>query len=201
MIIGFDFDNTIIDYSHLFSEVARKKKLIKKNQKFDKKKLKDYLLKNNKEKDWTIIQGEVYGKEIMKAKLYSGFDKVFRFLLKKGAKVYIVSHKTKYPYQGKKINLRNAASAWIKKNIIEKNKDLNFSLKNIYFENNIKKKINRIKILKCNVFVDDLITILDLLPKEVDKFLFNPSFNKTKNKKYESIKSWSKIKIMLKKYG
>ena len=181
--------------------MAKRKELIKKNQKFDKKKLKDYLLKNNREKDWTIIQGEVYGKEIMKAKLYSGFNKALRFLLKKGTKVYIVSHKTKYPYQGKKINLRNAASAWIKKNIIEKNKDLNFSLRNVYFENNIKKKINRIKILKCNVFVDDLLTILDLLPNEIDKFLFNPNLNEIKNRKYESIKSWSKIKTLLEKYG
>ena len=38
MIIGFDFDNTIINYSHLFSVVAKKKKLIKKNKKFNKKK-------------------------------------------------------------------------------------------------------------------------------------------------------------------
>lgn len=198
MIIGFDFDNTIINYSYLFATLAKKKKLIKKNLKLDKNKIKNFLIQNNKEKEWTEIQGEVYGKEIMKAKIFKGFNNIFRCLIKNGVQVYIVSHKTKYPYLGRKINLRNAALRWIKKNIINRNKDLNFTLKNIYFENSIEDKINRIKVLKCNVFIDDLPSILQLLPKKIEKFLFNPNTNKLK-KKFQIIRSWTKINKFKKK--
>jgi hypothetical protein len=198
MIVGFDFDNTIINYSYLFTALAKKKKLIKKNLKLDKNKIKNFLIQNNKEKEWTEIQGEVYGKEIMKAKIFQGFNNIFRSLLKNGVQVYIVSHKTKYPYLGRKINLRNAALRWIKKNIINRNKDLNFTLKNIYFENSIEDKINRIKVLKCNVFIDDLPSILQLLPKKIEKFLFNPNTNKLK-KKFQIIRSWTKINKFKKK--
>ena len=106
MVIGFDFDNTIIDYSNSFKILAKKKKYNKINSNLDKNSLKDFLIKNKKQNEWTIIQGEVYGKYITRAELYKGFIKLFRYLLKKNIKIFIVSHKTKYPYLGKKINLR-----------------------------------------------------------------------------------------------
>jgi hypothetical protein len=200
MIIGFDFDNTIINYSHLFNLVAKKKKIINKNLKLDKKKLKNYLIRSNKHKEWTIIQGEVYGKEIMKAKVFEGFNKLFRYLIKNNVKVYIVSHKTKYPYSGKKINLRNVASRWIKKNIIKINKDLNFTLKNVYFENSITNKIKRIISLKCNIFVDDLPVILNLLPETIDKYLFNYKKN-IKKKNIKLLKNWEAFYQLVKNNG
>ena len=64
MIIGIDFDNTIIDYSNLFEIVAKKKKY-KLNSNLNKASLKKFLIKNKKENEWTIIQGEVYGKYII----------------------------------------------------------------------------------------------------------------------------------------
>ncbi len=182
MIIGIDFDNTIIDYSNLFEIVAKKKKY-KLNSNLNKASLKKFLIKNKKENEWTIIQGEVYGKYIMRAKLQKGFIKLFKYLLKQNIKIFIVSHKTKYPYLGKKINLRKAATKWIEKNIINKDKNFQFSIKNVYFENTIEKKINRIAKLKCDIFIDDLTKILNLLPKNIDKFLFNPYVKKKKLKK------------------
>ena len=200
MIIGIDFDNTIIDYSKLFQILAKEKKILKKNLKFNKELLKDFLIKDNRENEWTIIQGEIYGRYIMKAKLFRGFIKLFRYLLKRNIKIYIVSHKTKYPYLGKKINLRKAATKWIKKNIIDINKDLHFSMKDVYFENNIKKKINRIVKLKCDIFIDDLPQILNLLPKNINKFLFNSSLKKKSKKNFKIIESWIEFYNLIKKY-
>ncbi len=200
MIIGFDFDNTIIDYSNSFKILAKKKKYNKINSNLDKNSLKDFLIKNKKQNEWTIIQGEVYGKYITRAELYKGFIKLFRYLLKKNIKIFIVSHKTKYPYLGKKINLRKEARKWIQKNIIYKNKIFNFSMKNVYFENSIEKKINRIVKLKCNIFIDDLPQILNLLPKNIIKFLFNPNAKKKIKENYKTIESWAKFYDLIKKY-
>tara|TARA_B100000886_G_scaffold339847_1_gene306651 strand:+ start:1089 stop:1709 length:621 start_codon:yes stop_codon:yes gene_type:complete len=200
MVIGFDFDNTIIDYSNSFKILAKKKKYNKINSNLDKNSLKDFLIKNKKQNEWTIIQGEVYGKYITRAELYKGFIKLFRYLLKKNIKIFIVSHKTKYPYLGKKINLRKEARKWIQKNIIYKNKIFNFSMKNVYFENSIEKKINRIVKLKCNIFIDDLPQILNLLPKNIIKFLFNPNAKKKIKENYKTIESWAKFYDLIKKY-
>ena len=200
MVIGFDFDNTIIDYSNSFKILAKKKKYNKINSNLDKNSLKDFLIKNKKQNEWTIIQGEVYGKYITRAELYKGFIKLFRYLLKKNIKIFIVSHKTKYPYLGKKINLRKEAKKWIQKNIIYKNKIFNFSMKNVYFENSIEKKINRIVKLKCNIFIDDLPQILNLLPKNIIKFLFNPNAKKKIKENYKTIESWAKFYDLIKKY-
>ena len=132
--------------------------------------------------------------------MFSGFIKLFRYLLKRNIKIYIVSHKTKYPYLGKKIDLRKAATKWIKKNIIDINKDLHFSMKDVYFENNIKKKINRIVKLKCDIFIDDLPQILNLLPKNINKFLFNSSLTKKSKKNFKIIESWIEFYNLIKKY-
>ena len=199
MIIGFDFDNTIIDYSKAFKFLINKK-IKKKGLNLNKDTLKNFLIKNKKENEWTVIQGEVYGKYIIEAKLYKGFIKLFKYLLKKNIKIFIVSHKTKYPYLGEKINLRKAATKWIQKNIINRNKNLNFSMKNVYFENSLEKKINRIVNLKCDIFIDDLPQILNLLPKNVDKFLFNPTAKKIFKKNYKTINSWKQFYVLIKKY-
>ena len=81
MIIGFDFDNTIIDYSKVF-KILINKKIKKKDSNLNKATLKNFLIKNKKENEWTVIQGEVYGKYIIEAKLYKGFIKLFKYLLK-----------------------------------------------------------------------------------------------------------------------
>ena len=107
----------------------------------------------------------------MHAKIYAGVKKVMKSLSKNRIKFYIISHKTKFPYLGKKVNLHLAARKWIYKNIIAKDNSINFSKKDIFFEKSIKEKISRIKKLKCNIYVDDLTKILDLLPKSVKSFV------------------------------
>ena len=73
-------------------------------------------------------------------------------------------------------------------------------MKNVYFENSIEKKINRIINLKCDIFIDDLPQILNLLPKNVVKFLFNPNAKKKYKKNYKTINSWAQFYNLIKKY-
>mgnify|MGYP001157413193 CR=1 FL=1 len=198
MIVGFDFDNTIISYEKLFKKIAYKKKLVPKNIKPNKSSVKEYLVKKNREREWTILQGEVYGTHIMHAKIYAGVKKVMKSLSKNRIKFYIISHKTKFPYRGKKVNLHLAARKWIYKNIIVKDNSINFSKKDIFFEESIKEKISRIKKLKCNIYVDDLIKILDLLPKSVIKVLFDYNQKNKKKRSIVIIKKWTELNKIIK---
>ena len=190
MIVGFDFDNTIISYEKLFKKIAYKKKLVPKNIKSNKSAIKEYLIKKNKEKEWTILQGEVYGRYIMDAKIYIGVKKIMSSLSKNEIKFYIISHKTKFPYLGKKINLHMAAKKWINKNLLRNNNSINLSIKDVFFENTIKKKISRINKLRCNIYVDDLTKILKLLPKGVMKILFTPNKKNQQKKPIITMNKW-----------
>ena len=64
MIIGIDFDNTIIKYDNLFYEIALEKKLIPKTLQKNKEEVKNFFINNNIENQWTMLQGEVYGSKI-----------------------------------------------------------------------------------------------------------------------------------------
>ena len=199
MIVGFDFDNTIINYENSFKELALKKKIISSKINQDKKSIRDYLRKHNKEKEWTILQGEVYGRYIMKAKVYEGVLDIFQWLTIKKNKIYIISHKTQFPYLGKKVDLRQSALNWINKNILINDKNIKLSKNNFFFENTIEEKIERIKSLKCDVFIDDLPEILELLPDNLLKILFSPSIEKKCNKKNYVMRNWNEFPNMIKK--
>ena len=174
MIIGIDFDNTIINYENIFYKIALEKKLIPYHISKEKNSVRDFLRKKNIEDEWTIIQGEVYGSRILEASIYPNFFKTLQTLNKNNIKVFIVSHKTKYPYLGEKVNLHKSAMKWMVKNEFFNEEGLNFSEKNIFFELTKEKKVQRLLSLKCEYFIDDLEDILKMIPKSVTKVLFNP---------------------------
>ena len=70
------------------------------------------------------MQSEVYSKGIHLAKPNKEFVKIFKYLQKKKVQFYIVSHKTKYPYYGKKINLHKLSYNWLRKNIFNKKNNI-----------------------------------------------------------------------------
>ena len=197
MIVGFDFDNTIIDYTNTFKEIAYIKKLIPQNIPGNKNSIRNYLRDQNKEKEWTILQGEVYGSHIMRAKIYKGVKEAFIWLSKNNIKTYIISHKTQFPYLGKKINLRVAALKWIEDNVFLNEKQIKLTPKEIFFENTIEEKIERIKELNCNIYIDDLPEVLKLLPNNIIKILFSPN-SKNKDENNLIMNKWSEITDIIK---
>ena len=193
MIVGFDFDNTIINYTNSFIKLSRKKNLVPEEKNKDKISIRNYLREKNIEDQWTILQGEVYGKNIMDAEIYKDVLETFKYLLKNNIKIKIISHKTKYPYIGEKIDLRLSAFRWIEDRILNKISNLNFSKSDIFFENTIAEKINKIQELNCDIYVDDLQEILDQLPKKIQKILFSPIYNIQENYNFKVMKSWSEF--------
>lgn len=192
MIIGIDFDNTIINYENIFGELAIEKEIVPQNLAKDKNSVKDYLINRNNEDEWTILQGEVYGGEILRASFYPGVLDALNFFKKNNHKIYIISHRTKYPYKGKKIDLHSAA-----RNFLHKNKffvtDGGFVEQvNTYFETSIEKKIQRIIESNCDIFIDDLKKVLMLLPENIKKVHFCPNAVKgLSSSPFKQLRSWS----------
>jgi hypothetical protein len=61
MLIGIDFDNTIVRYDRLFHHVALEKGLIPASVPASKGDVRDYLRSIGGEQDWIELQGIVYG--------------------------------------------------------------------------------------------------------------------------------------------
>ena len=194
--IGIDFDNTIVNYDKLFGELALSKNLITKSISLKKESVKEYFVRNNREHLWTRLQGEVYGKQIFRAKPYKHFKKSISKFEGNLFKKYIISHKTKHPILGKRFNLHKAALKWIELNDFYNDK-VNFKIQNIYFENTIKQKLKKIKTLKCNIFIDDMSIILENLPSKINRILFDPNYIEKKTYKYKIINSWKDLEKFL----
>ena len=210
MRIGFDLDHTLINYSNSIRKLLKLKKIVSKEE--IKKKFK-------RKEDWQHFQKELYSKGLSYAKLSKDAINIISLFNKLKIDVFIVSHKTNKTYFKSKVNLKEYAFDWIKKNILKKT-----HIKKIYFENTQEKKIQRINNLNLNFFLDDLISIVKKI-KKCKGILFDP-YNKIKftNKitsfleifkqitKYKKIKSdginnllfnfeINKKKIILKKFN
>ena len=192
MLIGIDLDNTIINYDKVFFSVAIKNKLVPKNISKNKISIKKYLFKKKLTKKWKVLQSEVYGKNISEAIPYKGILKVINELVEKKINFKIVSHKTKNPYVGKKLNLHKISKKWLKEKIT---KLCTKKLKKIeiYFETSQAAKIKRIKKLGCTHFIDDLQNILEKLPTNMTKILFLPNTKIKKQKNFLVINSWDEL--------
>lgn len=191
MIIGIDFDNTLVDYNSLFYKIALEKNLISNNIKENKEDVKRYLRNTNQEHIWTELQGEVYGPRIFEAKLFPNVLDFFKYCLDQKIDIHIISHKTRHPFIGPKYDLHNFAREFIKKQDFYK---LGFSEKNIFFQLTKEDKLKKIGDLKCDYFIDDLPEFLSSkeFPKKTKQILFDPS-NNHENEPFEKIRSWNEM--------
>jgi len=187
--IGFDLDNTLIEYDEHFYNLAREKGLI--NEVVDKTKLavRENLRNRGLDEEFTKLQAEVYGKRIKEVAPKSELLETMRILKDKYYKLIIVSHKTRYPYKGPKYDLHQAAKEWLKLNELYISGENSNLISSVYFEDNKESKIERIKEQRCNIFVDDLIEILDMLPEEITRVHYSVN-DYSKWEKGPFIRSW-----------
>jgi hypothetical protein len=198
MLLGLDFDNTLIKYDELFFKVAREKNLIEENFIKDKIFIRDFLRSEGKEDDWTIMQGEVYGPRINEALPFSHMFEVLTGLKEKGIEMCLVSHKTKTPYLGEPHDMHSYALGWLMAQGFFDENGLGWKPENVFFELTKEKKIQRIQDLNCNFYIDDLPEILEMLPDSIHKILFSPQGNNVKINDWAVADSWLKIPAILK---
>lgn len=162
--VAIDLDNTIINYDDCFSYY-----LSKYNIALDKKITpKELVKKNVSNKEWVKIQGIVYGRMISKrARLNYGLLKYLKKLDKKKYIIDITSLKTKLANGQKKINLREVANKFLKKNKI-----YNYFNRINYFDT-FEDKVNFINDNKYSIVIDDHLEILENISPKVLKINFS----------------------------
>src|SRR5436190_2214352 len=113
MVIGVDFDNTLVSYDELFEQLVRERGLITGT---GKKVVRDQIRQiPNGEIEWQKLQGIAYGPRMAEAKVIEGVPQFFAACRKRGIPVHIISHKTEFAnYDDTRTNLRQTALAWMR---------------------------------------------------------------------------------------
>ncbi len=160
MIIGIDFDNTIIDYNNVFLDTSKSMGFLPQDisvANFGKEEIRNFIRSLDKgETKWQKLQAQVYGPQINKASIMDGFLQFLYSRQKYDDEIYIISHKSLHPAQDENINLRQYALEWLEsQNLFH----TYLSRINIFFESTRREKLARIQQLKCHVFIDDLVEI------------------------------------------
>jgi len=174
MRIGLDFDNTIVSYDALFHKVAVERGAIPADLPGTKIAVREYLRASGREDLWTEMQGHVYGARMDEAAAYPGALEFLKWAAGQAA-VFIISHKTRYPFAGARHDLHQAARSWVERHL----KDGELALvrpENVFFELTQKEKIERIRTTACRYYVDDLPEILlsPDFPADAERILFDP---------------------------
>ncbi len=191
MIIGIDFDNTIIKYDELFHKISLERNLIPSKLIKDKNTIRNYLREHDKEHEWTLIQGEVYGERIEEAMPFPGMKKTILELKSMNIPLKIISHKTKFPYLGPKRDLHKAALKWLSNNEFFSSK-LNFKKKDVFFETTKEKKVERIISVGCTHYIDDLPEILKMIPSAIKRINFSQVKNSSEDN-FIMISKWNQL--------
>ncbi|MGJ3259904.1 MAG: hypothetical protein ACFE0S_09895 [Rhodospirillales bacterium] len=118
MRIGIDFDNTITDYSGVFARVAIELGMLDAGFSGAKTDVRETLRERpGGEQTWQRLQGQVYGRFMPLARPMPGVGNFLAACLEHDAKVCVISHKTEYGhFDAARINLRDAAMAWLEEN-------------------------------------------------------------------------------------
>ena len=195
LLIGIDFDNTIICYDQVFHKIALDAGLIPHDLPVGKNFIRNYLRREGKEDLWTEMQGQVYGDRIIEAESYPGVDVFLGYCKLKNISTCIVSHKTRHPYKGPEYDLHDAGHQWLRLKGFLDEERFGMSSRRVYFELTKEEKIQRIVSLKCTHFIDDLPEILlaDGLPDNITKILFDPPGNFQGMSEVAHKRSWIEI--------
>lgn len=170
--IGIDFDNTLIDYSKLFYDLALARGWIEPNHPSSKEGVKSRLIsQDGNDLRWQELQSIAYGREIIKAPAFEGAISFLQDALTRGHKLVVVSHKTERSNFDPNVELRKWALEWIKK------VELPIPIDQIFFEPTKADKVARIAELGCDIFIDDLVEVFEEthFPKSCTSILFSPS--------------------------
>jgi len=112
------------------------------------------------ERDWMRLQGQMYGRHIGKARLYEGVAEFFRAMRGHGARLSIVSHKTRQGHFDADTNLWDAARDWLGQQGFFAAGGFGLDPKDVHFLETREAKVATIAAIGCQAFVDDLPEVL-----------------------------------------
>ena len=170
MLIGIDLDNTIVCYDVVFELLASELELPGHVASAGKQAIRDYLRQQNREDEWTLMQGNAYGSRMREAVPFEGVIEFMTGARDRAHKLCIVSHRTKQPFLGDPVDLHAAAREWLRERGIDQ-------FASVFLEETAADKAARINALGCDVFIDDLPEFLGRsdFPDKTRKLHFTPS--------------------------
>lgn len=195
MIIGVDFDNTIVCYDGIFHRVALERGLIPADLPQDKTTVRNHLRQIGREPDWTEMQGYVYGPRLIDAQPYPGVLDFFKAAVRQGIEVRIISHKTKHPFLGEQHDLHAAAWGWLEANGFFDPARIGIRRDQVFLELTKESKHQRIGTAGCTHFIDDLPEFLldPGFPAGVERIHFDPCLTAKPENGLRSAASWTQI--------
>ena len=156
--IGIDLDNTLAGYDSVFPGAARERGLLPEGFRGGKAEVRA-LVRGlaDGERQWQALQGRVYGALMSQAQLIEGAADFLDRARAAGAELRIVSHRTEHGhFDPDRVNLRQAAWAWMMNNGFFSPDGFGLHMEEIYFEATRADKIARIAALDLTHFIDDL---------------------------------------------
>ncbi len=195
LVIGVDFDNTLVSYDDLIYSVALERGLVGNGTGKGKKDIRDAIRRlDDGEIEWQRIQGVVYGPRMHEAKPSDGAEAFLSRCADRGISVYVVSHKTRFAgYDDTRTDLRAAALSWIERQGWFGDSGPGLSWDSVYFESGRREKVERIGQLQCTHFIDDLeeTFLEDGFPEGVQRILYAPYPTDTVAPGLATVSSWS----------
>ena len=167
VVIGVDFDNTIVCYDRVFHAAAVERRLIPEDLPARKDAVRDALRACGREEEWTRLQGFVYGPGMSEAAPFPGAIQFFDRCASESLPAVIISHRTRWPYVGPRYDLHSAAREWLERSGLRAPMSLELTKQD---------KLARIAAAKCTHFIDDLPEFLTEagLPDRLERLLFDP---------------------------
>lgn len=174
MILGVDFDNTIVRYDELFHRIAMERGLIPATLAVRKNEVRDFLRRRGQEQAWTELQGYVYGARMPEAQPFPGVLEFFTRCVSRKLPVRIISHKTRAAVAGPAYDLQQTARDWLAAQGFFDPARVGITPDHVHFGTTRQEKIRLIRETGCTHFVDDLeeTFLEETFPRAVVKILF-----------------------------
>ena len=170
MVIGIDFDNTLISYDAVFHRLALEAGLIGTDFPAAKRAIRDAVRRSPQgEAAWQALQGQAYGPRMGEAQAAPGARAFLDRCRETGTPALVISHKTEFAsVDPSRTPMRQAARGWLAAQ--------GFGDLPVRFGATRKEKFAHIRAAGCTHFIDDLEeTFLDPdFPTRVRAILYAP---------------------------
>lgn len=196
-IVGIDFDNTIVSYDDVLHDVALSRGLIQADVQKGKNIIRDTVRRlPGGEKEWQLLQAEIYGPSMGQAVLIPGVKDFVRKCNFFCVPMYIVSHKTEFAnLDSTNTSLRHSAMNWLDRLGFFGGHDWSISKSQVYFSDSREGKVEVIRSLECTHFVDDLVELYEepYFPQDVVKILYAPHGARPTPFQFIEVADWNDI--------
>jgi hypothetical protein len=174
--LGVDLDNTIIRYDEAFYSAAVTRGWIDAATPRTKTAVKNAVFCRHGNREWTELQGFVYGPGIEAATPFPGVLDFFASAARQGVRIYIISHKTRHAAEGPPYDLRQAAMHWLEARGWFDPARGGLTPGQVLFADSRAAKVQTVCDLGCDVLIDDLPEVFQepQFPRTARFILFDP---------------------------